>query len=50
MFDDKMEEISEAHGGQDTIVYLPMETDMPEMTLVRRMLKCRRVGKTGKWA
>jgi hypothetical protein len=38
MYDDKMNEISEAHGGQNAVVYLPMKK-APEMTLIRRRVR-----------
>jgi len=39
MYNKNMEEIDEAHGGQDEAIYLEMDRDLPEMTLVRRKLK-----------
>ncbi len=36
MYNENMEAIEEAHGGQGGFVYLPMDYELPEMTLVRR--------------
>jgi U32 family peptidase len=39
MYNEDMEELKEAHGGQDVDVYLEVKRELPEMTLVRRKIK-----------
>ncbi|MBT5503770.1 U32 family peptidase [Candidatus Falkowbacteria bacterium] len=39
ILDEEKNEISEAHGGQDKNIYLPIEKELPEHTLLRRKLK-----------
>ena len=42
MYNEDMEELKEAHGGQGVDVYLEVKRELPEMTLVRRKIKVKK--------
>ncbi|PIR93790.1 hypothetical protein COT97_04505, partial [Candidatus Falkowbacteria bacterium CG10_big_fil_rev_8_21_14_0_10_39_11] len=39
LYDHDMKEITDAHGGQDTIVFTPSDLILPEKTLLRRKIE-----------
>lgn len=39
LFNEENNEINEGHGGQDNFIYLPVDKELPVMTLLRRKLK-----------
>jgi len=39
MYDEDMNEVSEAHGGQGKSIIIPVKKDLPKYTLLRRKVR-----------